>query len=110
MSKEMKKGDLCLFYHTGDEKSVVGIAKVASAPYADPTQFDKKSHSFDPKSTKEKPIWSCVDISFVKKLKKPISLVEIKNDPALSEMVLVKYPRLSVQPVSEKQFRHIVNL
>ena len=105
---QMQKGDLCLMYHTGNEKQIVGLGKVASDVYPDPTQFDKESHYFEPRSTKEKPTWKLVDIAFVKKFKKTMSLAEIKNDPALSGMVLVKAPRLSVQPVSEKQFKYIM--
>ncbi|HEV3245488.1 MAG TPA: EVE domain-containing protein [Candidatus Paceibacterota bacterium] len=103
----MKEGDLCLIYHTGDEKAVVGVAKVASEPYADPTQFDKKSHYYEPKSTKEKSVWVLVDVAFVKKLPHPVTLAEIKLDPKLAAMMLVHAPRLSVQPVSEKQFKYI---
>src|SRR5436305_792943 len=72
MRDEMKLGDLCLFYHTGKDNGVYGIAKVASKPYADPTQFDKKGHYYEPKATKEKPTWILVDIAFVKKFKQPL--------------------------------------
>ena len=91
--RSMQVGDLCLFYHTGDEKSVVGVCKVASKPYPD----------------KEEP-WTLVDVNFVKKFKNAIPLPQIKNDPSLRGMVLLKAPRLSVQPVSEKQFTHITML
>jgi predicted RNA-binding protein with PUA-like domain len=104
----MKKGDQCLIYHTGVEKAVVGIAKVTSEPYADPTQFNKKNHAYDPKSTKEKPIWMLVEVSFMKKLMRPVSLAEIKLDPKLVGMTLTQAPRLSVQAVSEKHFKYIV--
>ena len=108
--KAMEVGDQCFIYHTGKEKSIVGIAKVVSEPYADPTQFDKKSPYFDPKSKKEKPLWWLVDVAFVKKLKRPIALSEIKIDPALSSMILLHAPRLSVQPVSEMHFKYITTL
>ena len=110
MRDQMHVGDLCFIYHSGDEKVITGLGKVASKPYADPTQFDKKSHSFEPRSTKENPVWHLVDIAFVKKLARPITLAEIKNDPHLSGMALIKLPRLSVQPVSEKQFEYILQL
>ncbi len=111
----MQKGDLCLIYHTGSEKAVVGIGSVASEPYADPTQFDpfdklragKKSPYFEPKSTKEKPLWMLVDIKFVKKLTRPVTLALIKRDPKLAGMKLVQAPRLSVQPVSQMEFTYI---
>lgn len=112
MRDDMKTGDLILFYHSNAEPSaVVGIAKVTSAPYADMTAQDKKDEHYDPKSTEENPIWECVDVSFVKKFKQPVSLQEIKFNPDLSGMVLTqKGSRLSVQPVSEKHFTIISQL
>ncbi len=106
--RQMKKGDLVFIYHTGDEKQIVGIGKVASEPYADPTQFDTKSDYYDMLSIKENPKWQLVDISFVKKFKKGMTLAEIKKDAKLSGMVLAKAPRLSVQPVSAKHFDYIL--
>ena len=107
MRDEMRVGDVCLFYHSGKEKAIVGVARVASKPYPDETAFDKKSYNFDPKSTKENPTWVCVDVAFVKKFNEPISLAEIKNDPALEGMMLRRATRLSIQPVSEKHFDYI---
>ncbi len=106
--RAMKKGDLVFIYHTGDEKQIVGIGKVASEPYADPTQFEKKSDYYDVSSTKENPKWQLVDIAFVKKFKKVMTLAEIKQDPKLDGMVLAEAPRLSVQPVSAKHFAYIL--
>ena len=109
MRDQMHVGDLCLFYHSGDkEKGIAGIAKVASMPYPDPGQFEKKDYHFDPKSTREKPIWILVDIAFVKKFKDLLSLAEMKVDPMLSDMTLFRANRLSIQPVSEKHFNYIV--
>jgi predicted RNA-binding protein with PUA-like domain len=105
--KAMHAGDLCLYYHSGTEPAVCGIARVVSEPYPDPTQFEKGGHYFDEKSTKENPRWTLVDVAFVKKFKEPISLAEIKNDPALEGMLLRAATRLSVQPVSEKHYLHI---
>ena len=108
MRDEMRVGDLCLFYHSSCKvPGVYGIARVASAPYTDPTQFDKKSDYFDPKSTTEKPTWMLVDIAFVKKLAIPRDAKSMKNDPMLSDMLLWKIMQLSIQPVSEKHFLHI---
>lgn len=101
---QMKKGEECFIYHTGNEKAIVGLGKVAKEAYRDPSQFDKKSDYFDETSRKEKPKWYAVDITFVKKYTGALTLAEIKNDPELSQMVLAKAPRLSVQPVSEKHF------
>jgi predicted RNA-binding protein with PUA-like domain len=106
----MKKGDLCLFYHSGKETAVVGVAKVIKNAEPDPTQFDKKSHYFEPRATKEKPVWYCPEIQFVQKFKEPVLLGAIKADPNLKGIVLAQQgSRLSVQPVSEKHFKYILN-
>ena len=106
--REMKKGDFVFIYHTNDEKQIVGLGKVASEAYDDPTQFEKNSDYYDATSGKDNPKWQLVDIAFVKKFKKGIILAEIKQDSKLSDMVLAKAPRLSVQPVSAKQFDYIL--
>lgn len=102
----MQKGDGVLFYHSnGNPNAVVGIGKVDSDAYPDPTAFDKKSEYFDPKSTKDKVQWYSRDIAFVKKLKAPVSLEQIKRDSTLKNMVVAQRgSRLSVQPVLEKHF------
>ena len=109
MRDSMRVGDLALFYHSnGDPSGVYGVAKVVSKPHADPTALDKRDAHFDPKSTKEKPIWECVDFTFVKKFKNPVSLDEIKIDPKLEGMLVrARGSRLSVQPVSEKHYLYI---
>ena len=106
--RQMKKGNLVFIYHTGDEKQIVGIGKVASEAYDDPIQFDKKSDYYDVSSTKENPKWQLVDIAFMRKFIKGMTLAEIKNDPVLGGMVLAQAPRLSVQPVSVKHFEYIL--
>jgi predicted RNA-binding protein with PUA-like domain len=113
MTRDMKVGDLVLYYHSISEPTgVYGIAKVVSKAHPDESQFNKKDDmTFDSKATKEKPIWYCVDMAFVEKFKRPVSLVEIKKDPKLEGMVVrAKGSRLSVQPVSEKHFIHIRKL
>jgi len=112
MRDEMSVGDLALFYHSDSKPSgVYGVAKVASKPHIDETQFDSKDEHFDPKSKKENPLWVCVDFSFVKKLKHPIPLSELKHDPKLEGMtVRKKGDRLSIQPVSQKHFEYILEL
>jgi predicted RNA-binding protein with PUA-like domain len=107
---QMKPGDLCIFYHTGDEKAAVGVAKVVGKPYPDPTQYDKKSQYYDPKATKAKPVWMLVDVVFVKKFKNPVPLVEVKRDLVLKAMMLARATRLSVQPVDKKHFDYMVAL
>ncbi len=110
MRDSMEKGDLVLFYHSSSTPTgVYGIAKVVSAPHPDETQFDRKDDHYDPTSTKSDPRWICVDVAFVKKLKEPVSLDEIKRDPHLEGMMVRQQgSRLSVQPVSEKHFKYIV--
>ena len=105
----MHVGDLCLFYHSSTEiKGVYGIARVASKPYPDPTQFEKKSPYYDAKSTPDKPQWWTVDVAFVKRFKVPVTLGTMKLDSQLDGMVLWRASRLSVQPVSEKHFTHLI--
>lgn len=111
MRDRMHVGDLVIFYHSNAESiGPAGIAKVASLPYPDFTQFDKQSKYFDPKATKEKPIWMMVDISFVKKFKRVISRGELKQEHPLDNMLLWKRSRLSITPLSKKEFETIEQL
>jgi predicted RNA-binding protein with PUA-like domain len=112
MRDDMKVGDLALFYHSNSNPSgVYGVAQVASEARADLTQFDKKDEHYDPKASQEKPIWLAVDVSFKEKFPSPISLETIKADPALEGMLVrARGSRLSVQPVEERHFKHILNL
>jgi predicted RNA-binding protein with PUA-like domain len=106
---DMKKGDLAIFYHSSaNPPAAVGIAKVVREAHPDITALDKKDDHFDPKATKEKPIWQMVDFGFVKKFKNPVTLGDIKINPNLGGiMVAQQGSRLSVQPVSEKHFKVI---
>ena len=109
--KDMKVGDKVLFYHSNALPSgVAGVAHVARTAYPDPTQFDPKDGHHDPKSTPDRPIWFQVDLKFVRKLPRFVSLDEMRGVPALAEMALFKRSRLSVQPVSPEQFKTIVGL
>ncbi len=112
MKDRMKIGDKVLFYHSSSKpNAVVGIAEVVSAPHADLTALDKKDDHYDPKSSKENPIWMCVDVEFVEKFKSPVTLVEIKFEPEFKGMMLAEQgSRLSVQPVSEKHFQKVVEM
>ncbi|HYC84831.1 MAG TPA: EVE domain-containing protein [Chryseosolibacter sp.] len=92
--KKMEKGDLVFVYHTGDEKSVAGLARVTKAGYPEPKDNE----------------WIAVDLAPEKKLKKPVSLAQIKSDKRLSGMVLVRAARLSVQPVTESEFGLVMEL
>lgn len=111
MRDEMKIGDGVLFYHSSCKvPGVYGVAKVASSPYPDPTQFDSTSHYFEPRATKEKPVWYLVDIAFVKKLKEPVTLTDIRANPRLRSMaILAPGSRLSITPVSSEHFQLITN-
>lgn len=111
MRDEMKPGDLVLYYHSNaNPPGVVGLARVASEPYPDPGQFDEKSRYFDPKATPEKPRWILVDFAFEERFPRRVSLEEIRADPALQDMALLKRMRLSLQPVEPAHFAHICAL
>lgn len=108
--KQMSKGDLFLFYHSGDNPpAVVGAGQISKDPYPDPTQFDPKDSHFEPRATKTNPIWFAVDVSFKKKCKVPYTLPKIKADSTLKNMLVAKQgSRLSVQIVLEKHFHRIL--
>lgn len=110
--KEMKKGDLVLFYHSSTEPpGVAGIARVAKEAHPDFTSWDKKSGTFDPRSTPEKPLWFMVDVEFIEKLPSYVPLTTLRSIPALKNMlVLRRGQRLSVQPVDEADFKLIRKL
>ncbi len=112
MVQDMKPGDLILFYHSNAEPTgVAGLAKVASEPIVDPTQFDKKSDYHDPKSKKEEPRWRCVKVSYVDHFENFVTLAEMREEAPLKKMLLLqKGQRLSVQPVRPKEFAHILKM
>ncbi|MEM7406574.1 MAG: EVE domain-containing protein [Pseudomonadota bacterium] len=112
MRDEMMKGDHIFFYHSNCEvPGIVGIAKVASTSYPDPTAFDPKDRHFDPKSDPDNPRWYLVDVRYVRKLKRTISLQELKGHQELAELALVKRGnRLSIMPVTDAQWDFIVAL
>jgi predicted RNA-binding protein with PUA-like domain len=94
--RSMKRGDLIFFYHTGDVKAVVGIAKAAGAPYPDPEDTSGKFHA--------------VEVVPVKKLKSPVTLAAVKADKAFASFPLVRIPRLSVMPVTDDEWRRIESM
>ena len=111
MRDQMRIGDRVLYYHSNaDPPGVVGIAEVVKESYPDHTQFDETSKYHDPKATEEKPRWFMVDIEFVEKLPRAVTLPEIKDTEALAEMVLVNRSRLSVQPVKKSEYDLIVRM
>jgi len=94
--RAMQTGDLALFYHSGEERSIPGVARVVSAPYPDPT-----ARAGD---------WSVVDVELAFALRAPVSLERIRSEAALADMVLLRQSRLSVQPLRKPEFDAIVKL
>ena len=94
--RKMQKGDEVFFYHSGDEKAVVGIAKVVRIAYPD--------------ATADEGDWSTVDLAPVKPVAKPVTLREIKSNPRLKGILLVRQSRLSVMPLAEPEFREIESI
>jgi predicted RNA-binding protein with PUA-like domain len=108
MRDRMRLGDEVLYYHSNaSPPGVIGLAKVASAPYPDALQFDPKSPYFDPKSDPENPRWMLVDVAFVERFERLVPLDEIRKHPLLQDMALLKRMRLSVQPVEPAAFEII---
>ena len=90
---------------------MVGIAEVASATFPDPTQFDKRSDYYDPASKREEPRWLAIDVRYVRKLVRTISLAELKDHDELAEFTLVRRGnRLSVMPVTRAHWDFIIDL
>ena len=114
MRDGMQVGDGVLFYHSNcPVPGIVGVAKVASAAYPDPTQFDRKSDYYDPKSKPEEPRWVLVDVAFERKLKSTIPLDEIKQQAdALGDgfALIARGNRLSVLPVTAAQWKHLLSM
>lgn len=106
MRDEMQIGDQVLFYHSSCKvPGVYGVAEVASTPYPDPTQFDTKSDYYELRATKEKPVWYLVDITFMRKLKVPVTLTDIRANPKLKAMTILQPgSRLSITPVASEHF------
>jgi predicted RNA-binding protein with PUA-like domain len=94
--RSMKKGDLAFFYHSNEGLAIVGIAKVVKEAYQDPTT--------------EETAWLAVDFKPYKKLKTPVTLAEIKANPALVNMALIRLGRLSVQPVLDSEWRLVMDM
>jgi predicted RNA-binding protein with PUA-like domain len=94
--KSMKRGDLAFFYHSGEEKAVVGLVKIVAEAHPDST---------DPTGQ-----WQCVDVAAVEDLPRPVTLAEVKANPKLKDMVLARNARLSVQPVSPQEWSLICKL
>lgn len=111
MRDAMRIDDGVLFYHSScAEPGIVGIARVASTPYPDPTQFDPKSPYHDPKSKREEPRWTLVDVQVLRKTRN-LTLPELRADPKLEDLlVLKKGNRLSITPVEPRHWKRILQL
>jgi predicted RNA-binding protein with PUA-like domain len=109
--KAMAVGDDVLFYHSSCKPpAIVGLATIVKTAYPDPTAVDPKSDYFDAKLKPGKNHWLMVDVKFKKKFKRQISLDEVKTIPGLEGMVLLREPRLSVQPVTPEEFAIILKV
>lgn len=109
MRDQMQVGDEVLFYHSSCPRpGVVGVAKIVKTAYPDPSAFDQKSDYYDPKSDPEKPRWLTVDVEFLKKFKRVVELKELRENPELENMLILrKGNRLSVTPVEKREFQVI---
>lgn len=110
--RAMAVGDLALFYHSNAKPpGVAGVMRICKTAYPDHTQFDKRSKYYDAKSKREEPRWSMVDVEFIEKLPEYVPLSTLRDDPALQELLVIrKGMRLSVQPVDEEHFKHVLAL
>lgn len=110
--REMAVGDQVLFYHSNaDPPAIVGIAEVVRTAYPDPTAFDPRDAHYDPKSTRDKPIWDMVDIRLVRIFPAPLPLDRLRREPRLRRMDLLrKGSRLSVQPVRPSEWDAVLDL
>ena len=109
--RAMKSGDLVLFYHSSvDPSAVVGVAEVVREAYPDDTAFDRKHPHYDPKNKPEDPTWFMVDLRAVRPLERPVTLEEIKRTKGLEHMALIRIGRLSVQPVTPREYQIITTL
>jgi len=112
MRDDMKIGDLVLYYHSNTAvPGIVGLARVCKESYPDFTAFDKKSNYFDPKSDPENPRWMMVDVEYLCTFDEVVSLQALKEEKSLSEMKVVQRgQRLSVQPVTLKEFKQVCKM
>ena len=112
MRDEIRVGDRVLFYHSNAKPpGVAGVAQVVRESYPDPTQFDPADPHFDPKSDPAEPRWVVVDLKPVKRLKTFVSLPDLRDNPKLADMgVLRRGNRLSVQPVEPAEFREVLRM
>jgi predicted RNA-binding protein with PUA-like domain len=104
-------GDLVLFYHSNiPQPAIIGLAEVVRPGYPDVTALDPGSEHFDPRATPANPIWYRVDVRYLQPLLREVTLEEIRGNPLLEDMPLVRRSRLSIQPVTAEQWRIITDL
>lgn len=109
--RAMKAGDVVLFYHSNaNPPAIVGVAEVVCEAYPDHTAFDVSDAHHDPTSDRKEPKWFTVDLRALKRLKQPVSLDEVKNEKGLANMALLRIGRLSVQPVTEREYEIVRRL
>jgi len=108
MRDDMRVGDGVLFWHSSCEvPGIAGLAEIASKPYPDPSQFDRKSDYYDPKSKRESPRWICVDVKALKKTR-VVPIAELRAEAPLKKMAVLRPGnRLSITPVTDAEWRHI---
>ena len=109
--RAMSVGDQALFYHSSvNPPGAAGVCKIVRTNVVDETQFDPKSPYYEPKATRDKPVWDCVDVEYVETFPHFVTISRIRADAELAEMVLLKPGRLSVQPVGKAEFKRIVKM
>jgi predicted RNA-binding protein with PUA-like domain len=109
MRDSMKQGDLVFFYHSScPEPGIAGIMEVAAEGHPDPTQFEPSSPYYDPKALPANPRWFLVDVAYRKTAKKLVPLQLLRGTPALKDMAIFKYNRLSVAPISAAEWKTIL--
>jgi predicted RNA-binding protein with PUA-like domain len=110
MRDQMKMGDKVFFYHSScPQPGIAGIAEIVAEAYPDDSAQNPESRYFDPKASPDEPRWYMVDVRFERKLKRVITLADLKAEPALAEMKLVqKGSRLSIMPVTAEEWRQIL--
>ncbi len=110
MRDAMKKGELGFFYHSNcAEPGIVGVVEIVKESHPDTTALDPESQYYDPKSTMDNPRWYLVDVKFKQKFPQPITLTQLKNNPKLKDMLILrKGNRLSITPVTDKQWQAVL--
>ena len=111
LMREMREGDALLFYHSGGEPHVAGVARVVREAYPDPSAWDPASEYHDPAASAEDPRWVMVDVRVERALEAPVTLAELKANPRLAAMKVVQRgQRLSVQPVSAEEYAEVLRM